>query len=234
MPSVSGGFPVSYGFAIGLGIAYGNGLFVAAGAGTDPTTTLLYSTDGSNWQNAVSVGFNQNAGLSVAYNDTLALWVAAGSASPNSNGLLYSGDGSNWSDAASGGFSLYGSAVQSGFVTQEPPPPPLGPIAEGKSVAWANDKWIATGVGVDSQTSVFYSYDGLTWSNIPIGGFSNGVGYGASNINRQSFALGSSSDPTNTIITSSDGITWSNVTSGGFNGFPGSAISYKRWTTSSN
>jgi hypothetical protein len=125
--------------------------------------------------------------------------------------------------------------VASGFVGQEPPPPLLGPTAEGKSVAWANDKWIATGVGIDSQTSVLYSYDGLTWSNIDAGGFSNSVGYGTSNINHQSFALGTSvSDPTNTIITSSDGITWSNITSGGFNGFPGSAISYKRWTTSSN
>ena len=234
LPSVSGGFPVGSGLAFGQSVAYGNGLFVAAGSGTDPTTTLLYSTDGSNWQNAVSGGFNQKNAISVTYNDVLGLWVAAGQGTDPTTSLLYSTDGSNWSGAVSGGFSAYGQAVGSGFVRQEPPPPLLGPTAEGKSVAWANDKWIATGVGVDSQTSVLYSYDGLTWSNIDTGGFSNSVGYGASNINRQSFALGSSSDPTNTIITSSDGITWSNVTSGGFNGFPGSAISYKRWTTSSN
>ena len=232
----TGGFPVVGSLAIGFGVAYGNGLFVAAGQGSDAGTSLLYSGDGSNWSNAASGGFDQNIGYSVSYNNTLALWVAAGdTASSPPNTLLYSGDGINWSNAASGGFSDYGYAVQSGFIIQEPPRPPLGPTAEGKSVAWATDKWIATGVGTGSTTSVLYSGNGLNWSNIATGGFSNSVGYGASNINRQSFALGTSlSDSTNTIITSSDGISWSNITSGGFNGFPGSAISYKRWTTSSN
>ena len=230
----TGGFPVVDSLAGGYAVAYGNGLFVAAGKGTGPTTSLLYSGDGSNWSNAASGGFNENLGQSVTYNNTLALWVAAGSASSEPNTLLYSGDGRNWSNAASGGFSDFGTAVGSGFVPQEPPPPPIGPTAEGKSVAWANGKWIATGVGTGSTTSLLYSGDGFSWSNIEAGGFSNSIGYGASNINRQSFALGSSSVSTNTIITSSDGITWSNVTSGGFDGFPGSAISYKRWTSSSN
>jgi hypothetical protein len=225
LPVTTGGFSDASGLEfIGAGVAYnGLNLYVAAGISSNAKGSLQYSGDGSNWSNANSGGFDANGAFDVAYNGSL--WIATGS-SATSNAMLYSGDGSNWSNVTSGGYAFAGYGIAYS---------PLGPTAEGKSVAWANDKWIATGVGTGSTTSVLYSGNGLNWSNIPTGGFSNSVGYGTSNINRQSFALGTSvSVPRNTIITSSDGISWSNITSGGFNGFPGSAISYKRWTTSSN
>lgn len=226
LPVTTGGFSDASGLNfLGTGVAYnGVNLYVATGVSSNAKGTLQYSGDGSNWSNANSGGFaSLNAGR-LAYNGSL--WIATGSSDTSNDTILYSGDGSNWSNVTSGAFL---------FATNGIGYSPLGPTAEGKSVAWANNKWIATGLGTGSTTSVLYSGNGLNWSNIPTGGFSNSVGYGTSNINRQSFALGTSvSVPRNTIITSSDGITWSNITSGGFNGFPGSAISYKRWTTSSN
>ena len=222
--ATSGGFT----FGFGVSVAYnGSNLYVAAGDSSSQQGTLLYSGDGANWSNANSGGFQGLFGTGVAYSGSL--WIATGEGGAGTT-ILYSGNGSNWSNVISGAFPVTGRAVGYGGSGQT-----AGQTAaEGKSVAWANNKWIATGVGTGSTTSVLYSGDGLSWSNIPTGGFSNGVGYGISNINSQSFALGSSSASTNTIITSSDGISWSNITSGGFNGFPGSAISYKRWTTSSN
>ena len=222
IPVTTGGFDDGAQF-VGKAVAYnGLNLYVAAGNSSNARGTLQYSGNGTNWSNANSGGFDTGYANDIAYNGSL--WIATGTGVLGTT-ILYSGDGSNWSNVTSGSFLDLTVGVAYN---------PLGPTAEGTSVAWANDKWIATGVGTGSTTSVLYSGDGSNWSNIPTGGFSNSVGYGISNINRRSFALGSSSASTNTIITSSDGITWSNVTSGGFNGFPGSAISYKRWTSSSN
>lgn len=186
----------------GRGIAYnGSNLWVAVGQGdgTSPSTSILYSGDGSNWSDANSGGFpaTQTTGFGIAYNGSN-LWVAAGQGdftSPSTT-LLYSGDGSNWSDANTGGF--FNSA--------------------GYCVAFSTNLWVAGGDGQGGNTSscLLYSSDGSNWSDSISGGFfntqANGVAFG----NSYWVATGSGDSNQNSIILSSDGSNWSNITGGGF------------------
>jgi len=96
--SVAGGFNIGNAGQIYFGndIAYNNKLWVAVGEGTSPETSILFSTNGSNWASSITGGFNSNYGTHIAYGN--GLWVAIGKSDSIENSLLY-GDGSNWSNA---------------------------------------------------------------------------------------------------------------------------------------
>jgi hypothetical protein len=90
----------------GIGIAYGNGLYVATGAtGGDFTSSIQYSSDGSNWYSSASGGFDGSIGIDVAYGN--GIWVAVGVSFITSNyTILTSFNGSNWLPVNSGGFNI--------------------------------------------------------------------------------------------------------------------------------
>lgn len=112
---------------------------VACGIATD-TNCLRYSTDGINWDNAVS-GYFIEQGRAAAHNGT-DLWVAAGRGVASN--YIYSRDGRTWSD----GFFL----------------DPVGTFAIGTGLAYGGGYWVGT-MDLDGGggNSLFYSSDGSNW-----------------------------------------------------------------------
>jgi len=74
--------------------------FVAVGQSQDPLRTILWSVNGSNWNNIQSGGFNRGGGNDVVYAADLSLWVAVGE---DTNATIqYSQDGLNWIASVNG------------------------------------------------------------------------------------------------------------------------------------
>jgi hypothetical protein len=197
-PAASGSFS-AYGFGVAVGLVLpppvSQALFVAAGLGTSPLTSLSYSTDGNTWNPIKSGGFSSNEGHAVGYNGSN-LWVAVGQGS-GTNAILYSGDASNWSNVNTGGF---------GSNT-------------GNGVAYGNGLWVATGLASTALNTIQYSGDGRNWSNVLNGGFDNGgglfVGFSVAYGNGIFVAAGAGTGSTNSLQWSSDGSNWNNILSGG-------------------
>jgi hypothetical protein len=145
----------------GFGVAYGNGLWVAVGTTyIKPTSTIQYSSDGSNWKSVKTGGFTYG-GFGVAYGN--GLWVAVGNASSAASSIQYSSDGSNWKGANTGGFTSNSYNLEN----------------RGQRVSFANGLWVAVG-GINA--GITYSSDGSNWSNIITGGFSGlEYAYGVAN-----------------------------------------------------
>jgi hypothetical protein len=124
-------------------VAYNGSLWVATV--TNGITSLLYSTDAKEWDNAIG-GFNLLVnGVSWRNNQ----WLAFG-LDDSGNSILKSTDGSNWS-----------SSVRSG-----------GFIAGANSGAWNGSLWVAVGTGTTATNSIQSSTDGSNWSSALSGGFS--------------------------------------------------------------
>ena len=174
-------------------------LWVAVGkVDAGPTGTILHSTDGKTWSNAVTGGFAGNSGENVEYSSRQDLWVAVGKHSTDITGaILHSTDGKNWSNSVS---------VPTGF--------------EGRGVAYSSkqDLWVAVGPGSNPTGTILHSTDGKNWSNAVTGGFSENIGKEVMYNPAQDLwvAVGLSSNPTGTILHSTDGKNWSNAVTGGF------------------
>jgi hypothetical protein len=190
-------------------------LWVAGAAGPTALGSILYSTDGSNWNPNVSGGFAPNGGGFPPYGGT---WGLAGNGSMfvavGQNGttltptaaIQYSMDGSNWLPA--------NTAV--GFTD--------GSFTRGLCVVWGNNMWVAGGIPntfLTSNTSIQYSADGINWSNVTSGGFSNQCRAIAYN-NASSYqsilyvAAGVGATAAQSLQYSSDGLNWLASVSGGF------------------
>lgn len=203
-PANSGGFEYDYGQSVGSAVAYGNDLFVAVGYAASGITshTIIYSGDGSNWSNSLSVeGMDVNICENVAYGN--GLWVAVGLSSNSPlKSINYSHDGFNWYDIVSGGFTPGG--VQNEY--------------SGFGIAYGNGLWIAVGEYSNQYGTIQYSGDGSNWSNIISGGFVASLGsvaLGSSvtfNIYTSQFvATGGGLTSSDRIQYSSDGMNWSNT-----------------------
>ena len=176
--------------------------WVAGGFSTNPLSTIQWSTDGYNWQNADIGGFRvddenpDGGGYGIAYNGT-DRWVAVGDGVNPLNSILWSPNGKEWYDASSGGFEN-----GNGF----------GRVAYG-------DGWVAVGRS-SGINSIQWSPDGRRWQDASSGGFSGGDGlyHGVAydNDNGLWVASGEGSSPQNSIQWSTDGRTWQDASSGGF------------------
>lgn len=148
LPAVSG-----LGFKTGYGVTYGKSNWAAAGESVGPnggTSTLQWSSDGSNWQMARTGGFQ--VGYAVSYNGTS--WVAGGKAYDNKESLQYSTDGIFWSPAI-GSFNH-----------------------EANDMFGTSKGWVAVGswdTTVDPTNTILYSPDSISWFPSLTGGFSNGT-----------------------------------------------------------
>jgi hypothetical protein len=174
--------------------------WVAVGFSATKASTILHSTDGSNW-NSVNPGSavfsGEGFGAGVAWNGSY--WVAVGNSSNKASTILHSTDGSNWRSANPG------SAV---FSTS------------GYGVAWnGSNRWVAVGNSSNTTSTILHSTDGSNWNSANPGsavfsGYGQGVAWNGSN---QWVAVGDASDTTSTILHSTDGSNWNSAN-------PGSAV----------
>jgi hypothetical protein len=121
---------------------------VGIGDGSDPTTTIGVSFDGSNWTPARSGGFtgtNPGGGFGVVW--TGSNWVATGDGGfgVGSYSFLTSPDGWVWTPRIGYGF--------------------LNPKGWGQAIAWNGRRLVAVGTAGTSPQSIQYSDDyGATWT----------------------------------------------------------------------
>jgi hypothetical protein len=121
-------------------MAYNNDIYVV---GISLGSGIKYSTDGSNWFNAVGIT-NTLRIVSIVSNGTT--FVASSWPSVNGgNKLYYSNDGINWSSSANGN-TIFGSSNS------------LFP----RSVVWNGSFFLAVGSG--SPSRIAKSTDGITWT----------------------------------------------------------------------
>jgi len=165
---------------------------------TITTNSMVYSTDGSNWNPILQGGFTggnyvQTNGLH--YNGSL--WGAVGPTVDNIStaSIQTSVDGIFWNNIYNGGFLNYGTGIT--YNTKL-------------------NLWIATGNTNTALGSIQYSKDGSNFNNISLGGFSiegTGLAYSFNGLN---VATGKDTTPKNSIQYSSNSISWFPAITGGF------------------
>jgi len=185
-------------------------IFIAIGHGAgDPYNTILSSTDGKNWCNAIDSGFsniNDEGGI-YGEGKYLALSpnniVAVGSGDSSQNNILYTGIDDitgeyAWSNAVSGGFYNHGNMV-----------------------IYGNNLWVAVGSDLYASSTIQWSVDASNWHGVNTGGFNGNYGYSVAYGDGLYVAVGLADSPQSTIQYSSDGSNWCNAVTGGFsNRFP--------------
>ena len=135
----------------GYGVAWNGRIWIVVGERqTADENTIKHSFNGSNWNDAVSGGFN-GGGRGVAWNGNM--WVAVGSDSTENNRIKYSFDGLNWSNSEGSSFT-----------------------SQGLGVVWNGRLWVAIGQDSTSNNTIKYSVNGINWSNSAGAGFSVGFG----------------------------------------------------------
>ena len=218
--------------------------WVAGGNSTIPTSTIQWSSNGYNWYDASSGGFDNN-GNGVAY-DSSGVWVTVGSGTNARNSIQWSLNGKDWHDASSGGLSEgYGVAYGNGWVAvgygsiqwspdgkawQDASSGGFG--APGRGVAYSNGQWVAVGGGISRENTILWSPDGRTWHDASSGGFlqegdctyynGNGIAYSGS----KWVAVGDGNTPETSIKWSLNGKDWHDASSGGFVGGGGYTSGY--------
>ena len=159
----------------------------------DGVHPILYSPDGFNWRpSSTGDGYATlfYGSYSIAWNG--ARWVAGGYG-PDNTKLAYSSDAIHWR-----GVSLPNNVIDGSVY----------------GIAWNGNVWVAVGdhEGYPGDSTIVYSYDGITWTPVPnSAGLMYGV-YGVAWSGTKFLAVGAYGDQT--ILESPDGITWSAVDNG--------------------
>lgn len=163
--------------------SYNGELFVAAmDRGFDVSTSLLWSSDGLNWNRIVSGGFTTEA-TAVANNNYI--WVACGKGQSNSlNRIQWSTDALNWNNAFS---------IPTNFQF-------------GNTVSYANGLWHIGGIGLNNITTLLWSSDGKNWYPQVSGNITEV--YDIKYIENRWYA-GGTNNQNNGLLKSVDGYNWS-------------------------
>ena len=185
--------------------------FIAGGGDSsgDPTASLQYSIDGSNWSKIASGGFTDGAAnnyaYGVAYNNSY--WVAVGPTYNNSywdvidnvstyieeyelkSSIQTSFDGINWTSVNSGGF------------------------AEAFGVTYGSNTWVAVG-SAPGRSTIQTSKDGSNW--VPTSNAFLTSSFGIAFNSNTWVAVGQDSVDSRTIKYTRNLSNWSNAASGGF------------------
>ena len=166
----------------GSGIAWGNGTWVATGSNSGgPATSILYSSDGSNWLTATNP--TSCSSVTVAFNGST--WLVGGRGATPTQSILASSNGLNWAPIQSGGFLT-------GCFT----------------LGWNGTMWVAG--GSNGVNTIQYSYDGANWANAQSGMF-NGAGLGVTWSGSRWVMVGYDTNTTQERIKySSNGLNWYN------------------------
>jgi hypothetical protein len=202
--------------------SYSN-LWVAVGSAATPAATIEWSTDGVNWNNALSGGFSVG-GNDVIWNGIR--WTAVGQDANSNLNIQYSADGKNWIDSLGSTFTTSGQAVEySGSIWVAVGTDAVESIKysydgitwvdalgvnftiQGNSAKWNGSLWVAT--GSSSTGSILYSYDGITWAAASQTGYSSDMRVARWN-GSYWLAGGQASSGNNQFSISQDGINWNN------------------------
>jgi len=134
---------------IGYDVKWNGSYWVAVGAGTPSSRTILKSTDGLTWSEALTGGFG-TYGYSIDWNGII--WVAVGA--DTTNPIQWSSDGTNWT------YSVYDVATSGGnFYT----------------IKWTGSYWLA-GCANGAGRVVIKSSDGKSaWTDVSPAGVSSQV-----------------------------------------------------------
>lgn len=189
------------------GATYNGNYWVALG------NPMKISYDGISWTRVDTLGgyggFATSQYGKVAWNGRS--WIAVGKSivtgTTYTSSLLISYDGLHWDGLAT-----------NQFVSST--------VSQGNDILWTGNRWIATGFGNSSYSTILQSVDGsnwLSWAN----GFStygNGLCVGPTNFQDKTlFAVGGDAGISSIKISSEDTPFWINIASGGFS-FGGNAI----------
>lgn len=197
------------------GIAYGAGVWVCAGAqdALSAQNSLLWSTDGINWNPAATSSWTGDEVYDVSYDGTQFIALTKNGLNPNSTNIARSTNGSNWSSTGltGGNFNNLARYVagngQQWIVTTNDTNKSLVYSLNG-GITWKTDANIATcnvnmykpyydgskwliGVQTGASQSIYYSTDAQTWTTATIqsqfinGGYARGFSSsdGLSNVN---------------------------------------------------
>ena len=197
------------------GIAYGAGVWVCAGAqdAASAQSCLLWSSDGLNWNPAVTASWTGDEVYNVAYDGSIFIALTKNGLNPNATNIARSTDGKSWSSTGLTGGSFNNLARyvagngQQWIVTTNDTNKSLVYSLDG-GFTWRTDANIATcnvsmykpyydgskwliGVETGGSQSIYYSTDAQTWTNASIqsqfinGGYARGFASsdGLSNVN---------------------------------------------------
>ena len=209
------------------GVAYNGSVWVAVGrnASTSPTTTIAYSYDGINWTAASGTTFGtttgaQGRGVAWGGNKFVAVGTSGGTAPSTTS--VYSYDGIYWTATTT--TNMWSTATYSG---------------SGWGVAYNGFRWVAVGGDGNTTTTgginckcIYYSTDGLTWTNATGGSpfFTSGTGNNAVAravawngiiwvaVGTNSSSTTTGANPTQSIYYSANGITWTATTTNIYQG----------------
>ena len=177
-------------------------LWVAVGGDTH---SILYSTNGTSWQDTATGTSKFGHGRGIAYgtsSDGSCLWVAVGGNTSNTgeHNIIYSTDGISWQATATGTSKFGGSGGESRGIA-------YGTSSDGSCL------WVAVGKGTHN---ILYSTNGTSWQATATG--TSKFGEGGTNSEGIGIAYGTSSDgsclwvavggDTYNILYSTNGTNW--------------------------
>lgn len=216
--------------------------WIIAGANYDYSTTIILSSNGTDWISAYNDPFSshpQGRAYSIAHNGSY--WLVGGYSL--STTVAKSIDGSTWFNFANpfslgstrgifwnGNFwgivgsnqnSTVTAAISAGGVEWITSDPFSG--GRGNKIAWNGSYWIAVGRNSNSSVTITKSADAFVWTSAD-NPFSGGEGLGIAWNGSLWIAVGSNSYNTITIGMSSDGESWNSTTA--FSGGVGNAIAW--------
>jgi len=164
-------------------------IFVAAlDVNLTSATSLLWSSDGKDWNRILTGGFSIKA--TAVGNDGKGMWVACGQSglAGSINRIQWSNDAINWNNSI---------AIPTSF-------------SYGNSVSYADGLWHVGGSATNGLNTILVSTDGKTWTSQLTGNITTvnkinyvkGIWYAAGNMD---------SNGNNGLLTSSDGYNWQKI-----------------------
>jgi len=241
------------GYYDGYGVAYGNGVWVATvdrGVSSSDRSSIIISTDGSNWQ---IVNSPLSGGRGVAYGQDNSTWVAVGYSNNRSSIAVSIDNGTSWLPSSNSqlqyGYGVaYGNSTwvavgqtfskTSTFVCKSSDgsvwsvPLSSNVLSRGNAVAYGtSNRWIAVGLSNSASTIAYSTNNGDSWTcsrNDPfVGGYGTGIAH--SIVNRSSIwvAVGSNVNNLSSIAISRDnGLTWRSASNDPFMGGKATSVAY--------
>lgn len=178
--------PFAEGYA--FGVTFGNGVWVVAGAaGNTPSSNLVWSSDGSNWNPATNVAWSSLDIRDVEYDGSKFIALPKNGSNASASNICISTDGKNWTSAGITGGNLNNNqqfvagngnqwliistqpgsnllqSLDGGFTWQNNANITNCNVIMGKPY-WDGSKWF---IGIQTgqpQNNIYYSTDGITWT----------------------------------------------------------------------
>ncbi len=146
------------GFGSGLWLEYANGRFIAGGTSNISGNSIMYSSNGINWEYTTADIFKNGESYCGAYSPSLNRWVSGGgnySVSDNANAIVYSdNNGTSWNVATNGSYATILNRTTNSKVS---------------GISWSESLQLFVAVCSRTSNQTEYGYwtspDGLNWTS---------------------------------------------------------------------